>query len=190
MRRISPLVISAPFVLLLLCGCAARECGVNLVYSPISKGLDCANKITVLKFKDARGGLELGSTMKSELYPVNRTVEEWITYAVASEIEALGCLVEREVSPDSPFPPDFTVTGEIYRVYLVRDFWSYSLEISLHVEVRRGGADGEYAFRKNYKGEWRKRTFGVGESESDILAAALGELLGDEIMPELAAVLR
>lgn len=188
MRRIFRFLV--PVLMLLIAACAAREGGVRLAYAPVPAASGCAGKIAVPGFKDARATRALGKTDGVDLFALNTTPEEWVASALALEIAATGCEVDRVVQPGSPFPPDFTITGELTRLYLVRDFWSYSLEMGLNIEVRRGGPDGEYAFRKNYKGEWQKKTVGRGEGEAEILASALKELLGDEVMPDLLAVLR
>jgi hypothetical protein len=170
---------------LLLSGCGARDESVALRYEPGPAAGGCGLKVAVLGFSDRRAGEEIGLVGNTRVRP-DSDVAEWVADAVASEFKARGCDVLRELDQDSPFPPDYVVSGDVREIFLAKDLWSYSLRMKVRLQARSGE---EVAFQRIYRGNWQKKTLAAAEDAEELLADALNEFLAD-IMSEMMPVLR
>ncbi len=135
-------------------GCAPRQGGVNLYYSPSSWEKQCHAAIAVQSFADVRGKNEIGRNQYVQFFPTTGSLAEYVTGAVRKELSARGCTPEN-VNPDSPFAPAETLEGNILQAYLTQNGWDHRLDLKISIRVVR---DGVNVLDKIYEGTYERTT--------------------------------
>jgi hypothetical protein len=192
------LVLLAGFSVMTGCAFGTRQ--VPLVYPPERASEDPGPKIAkaagtvpvagqpiiLLPFTDQRadkrliGEVRNGWGMRTADVVTDRDIVDWVTRAVAMELENAGYQVV-PVDRMSPFDNTPTLTGDLVTVYCTALF-SYEGEVSFFAKVER---DGQELLKKRYTGKgsaglnWAATESSYGQSLSLALSEGIRSLIAD-----------
>lgn len=140
-----------------------------------------AVEIVLYPFVDQRSDKKAVGTVRNALgmrtadvIPTN-SVSEWVTEAVAVELQEHGYTVIRDTSQDSSKSGTAHISGEILNVFCDM-YFSYTGQVSLLAKATR---DGKELFNKHYAGEGSAglAVAATSESYAHSLALALSAAL-------------
>lgn len=174
MRRYALCVVLLLVSMLVLLGGCSSHAPVHLDYAADRWAKPCRSELALSAFTDAREEKRL-IVKGDEVLATDKDVAEWVTDALERELEARRVAVH-PFEKDSPFAPEFALSGRILEAQMVVDGVEHRMDMSMQVVLRRGES---VVLDKTYNGQWQRKDLPTRGTMQEMLSAALVDVLSN-----------
>lgn len=183
------LVVARVLVLLglsIVISCAGKAT-IDLVYHTVGADVSpCKSSVAVVALEDQRSSVAVGERRDGQQIYGKPFAAEWISRALAEELEMAGCEVEYH-DKGSDFNTDYLVTGEVKEAYFKQESMSgFVADMRLRIVVNKGG---EKVLGKEFKSTVRKNTLPSSGAYTEVLSELLQTMLR-EVVPDVCEVFK
>jgi hypothetical protein len=165
----------------------AGKATIDLVYHPV--GVDvapCKSSVAVVALEDQRSSVAVGQRKDGQQIYGKPFAAEWISRALAKELEMTGCKVEYH-DKGTDFNTDYLVTGEVKEAYFKQESMTgFVADMKLRIVVHKGG---EKVLGKEFKSTRSKKTVPSSGAYTEVLSELLQGMLR-EVVPDVCEVFK